>query len=70
MKGTNPLTMIECLWVSSLYLGGNLDLDNTKLLPEVLELQPSQWIRQYISYLFLVATYWSFTTPLYTISLI
>ena len=43
----------EWLWVSSLSLGGNLDLENTKLLPEVLELQPSQWLCQYISYLFL-----------------
>ena len=38
MEGTNPLTMSEWLWVSSLSLGGNLDLENTKLLPEVLEL--------------------------------
>src|SRR5712691_1660134 len=53
MEGTNPLTMLEWLWVSSLSLGGNLDLENTKLLPEVLELQPSQWLRQYISYMFL-----------------
>ena len=44
MEGTNPLTMSEWLWVSSLSLGGNLDLENTKLLPEVLELQPSQWL--------------------------
>ena len=35
------------------YLGGNLDLENTKILPEVLELQPSQWLYQYISYLIL-----------------
>ena len=53
MEGTNPLTMSECLWVPSLSLGGNLDLENTKLLPEVLELQPSQWLHQYIGYLFL-----------------
>ena len=53
MEGTNPLTMSEWLWVSSLSLGRDLDLENTKLLPEVLELQPSQWLRQYISYLFL-----------------
>ena len=53
MEGTNPLTMSEWLWVSSLFLGGNLDLENTKLLPEVLELQPRQWLHQYISYLFL-----------------
>ena len=43
----------EWLWDTSLYLGGNLDLENTKSLFEVLKLQPSQWLRQYISYLFL-----------------
>ena len=53
MEGTNPLTMSEWIWVSSLSLGGNLDLENKKSLPEVLELQPRQWLRQYISYLFL-----------------
>ena len=53
MEGTNPLTMSEWLWVSSLSLGGNLDLENTKLLHEVLKLQPSKWLHQYISYLFL-----------------
>ena len=53
MEGTNPLTMSEWLWVSSLSLGGNLDLENNKLLPEVLKLQPSQWLRQYIIYMFL-----------------
>ena len=41
MEGTNPLTMSEWLWDSSLYLGGNLDMENTKLLSEVLELHPS-----------------------------
>ena len=50
MEGTNPLTMSEWLWVSSLSLGGSLDLENTKSLSEVLELQPSQ----NISYLFLL----------------
>ena len=53
MEGTNPLTMSEWLWDSSLPLGGNLDLENTKLLLEVLKLHPIQWLRQYISYLFL-----------------
>ena len=53
MEGTNPLTMSEWLWFSSFSLGGNLDLENTKLLPEVLELHPSQWICQHIIYLFL-----------------
>ena len=67
MEGTNPLTMSEWLLVSSLSLGGNLDLENTKSLSEVLELQPSQWLRQYISYLFLRR---NFTDPLCTMSLI
>ena len=53
MEGTNPLTMLEWLWVSSFSLGGNLNLENTKLLPEVLKLYPSQWLHQYISYIFL-----------------
>ena len=53
MEGTNPLTMSEWLTDSSLSLGRNLDLENTKLLPEVLKLHPSQWLHQYISYLFL-----------------
>ena len=53
MEGYNLLTMSEWLWDSSLSLGGNLDLENTKLLPEVLKLHPSQWIHQYISYMFL-----------------
>ena len=43
----------EWLWDSSLSLGGNLYLENTKLLPELLELYPSQWLHQHISYLFL-----------------
>ena len=38
MEGTNPLTMSEWLTDSSLPLGGNFDLENTKLLPEVLKL--------------------------------
>ena len=38
MEGTNPLTMSEGLTDSSLPLGRNLDLENTKLLPEVLKL--------------------------------
>ena len=53
MEGTNPLTMSEWLWVSSFSLGGNLDLENTKLHPEVLKLHPIQWLCQHISYLFL-----------------
>ena len=53
MEGTSPLTMSEWIWVSSFSLGGNLDLENTKILPEVLKLQPSQWLCQYIGYPFL-----------------
>ena len=41
----------EWLWDSSLSLGGNLDLENTKLLPKVLELHSGQWLCQHISYL-------------------
>ena len=41
MEGTNPLTMSECLMDSSLPLGGNLDLENTKLLLEVLKIHSS-----------------------------
>ena len=53
MEGTNSLTMSEWLWVSSFSLGENLDMENTKLLPAVLKLHPSQWLCQRISYLFL-----------------
>ena len=52
MEGTNPLTMSEWLWVSLFSLRGNLDLENTELLPEVLKLHPNQWLCQHISYLF------------------
>ena len=53
MEGTNPLTMSEGLNTdTSLSLGRNLELENTKLLPEVLKLHPSQWLSQHISYLF------------------
>ena len=51
MEGTNPFTMSEWLTDSSLPFGGNLDLENTKLIPEVLKLHPSQWLHQHISYL-------------------
>ena len=51
MEGINPLTMSEWLTDSLLPLGGNLDLENTKLLLEVLKLHPNQWLLQYISYL-------------------
>ena len=54
MEGTNPLTMSEGLNIdTSLPFRRNLDLENTKLLPEVLKLHPSQWICQHISYLFI-----------------
>ena len=54
MEGTNPHTMSERLSTdTSLPLGRNLDLENTKLLPEVLKLHPSQWLSQHISYLFI-----------------
>ena len=43
----------ECILDSSLSLGGNLDLENTKLLPEVLKLHYCQWLHQHINYLFL-----------------
>ena len=52
MEGTNPITITEGLTDSSLPLGRNLDLENTKLLPEVLKLHSSQWLSQHISYLF------------------
>ena len=53
MEGTNLITMSEWLTESSLPLGGNLDLENTKLLPEVLKLHFGQWLNQHISYMFI-----------------
>ena len=53
MEGTNPLTMSKWLMDSSLPFGGNLNLQNTKLIPEVLKIHPSQWLCQHISYLFI-----------------
>ena len=38
MEGTNPLTMSESLTDSSLPLGINLNMENTKILPKVLKL--------------------------------
>ena len=38
MEATNPLNMSEWLMDSSLPLGGNLDLENTKFLPKVIKL--------------------------------
>ena len=37
---------------TSITIGGNLDLENTKILPEVLKLQFGQWICLHINYLF------------------
>ena len=52
MEGTNPLTMSEWLYVSSFPFGGNLNLENTKLLLEVFKLHSGQWLHQHINYLF------------------
>ena len=53
MEGTNPLTMSKGLSTdTSIPLRRNLGLENTKILPEVLKLHPSQWLSQHISYLF------------------
>ena len=46
-----PSTMSEGIMDSSLPLGRNLDLENTKLVPEVFKLHPSHWLSQHISYL-------------------
>ena len=43
MGGTNRLTMSEGLTDSSLPLGVNLDLENTKILPEVLKLHSNHF---------------------------
>ena len=51
MEGTNHLTMSEGLMDSSLPLGRNLNLENTKLLTEVLKLHSGKWLGQHISYL-------------------
>ena len=52
MEGNNPLTMSNRLTDSSLPFGWNLDLENTKLLPEVIKIHSSQWLSQHISYMF------------------
>ena len=51
MEGTSPPTMSEGLTKSSLPFGGNLDMENTTLLLEVLKLHFGQWLHQHISYL-------------------
>ena len=55
--GMNISTMSERLTDSSLPFGGNLDLENTKLLPEGFKLHSAQWLCQCISYLFVHPTY-------------
>ena len=53
-KIAQPLHMTyssEWLSDSSLPLGRDLDLENTKLLPEVLKLHSGEWLRQHINYL-------------------
>ena len=50
--GTHPTVTSKWLPNLSLPLGGNLDLENTKFLLELLKLHPIQ-LRQHISYLFL-----------------
>ena len=53
MEGTNPLTISEWFTDSSLPLGRNLDIENTKILPEVLKIHLSQCLSQHVSYLFI-----------------
>ena len=53
MGGTNPTTMSEGITNYSLPLGRNLDLENTKILPEVLKIHLSQCLSQHVSYLFI-----------------
>ena len=44
MEGTNPITMTKWLTDSSLPFGGKLDLEKTKLLPEVIKLHSSNFL--------------------------
>ena len=53
MEGTNSLTISEWLTNSSLPFGGNLNLENNKLVPEVVKLHSGQCLGQHISYLFI-----------------
>ena len=46
-----PATMSKRLMDSSLPLGRNLNLENTKILPEVLKLHSRQWLGQHMTYL-------------------
>ena len=52
MEGTNPLTMSEGHnMYTSLPLRRNHNLENTKILPEILKLHSSQWLGKHINYL-------------------
>ena len=51
MEGTNS-TMSERISDSLPPLRGNLDLENTKFLPEALKIHSVHWLGQHISYLF------------------
>ena len=53
MGGTNPTTMLERLRDSSLPIGRNLNLENTKILPEVPKIHSRQYLSQHISHLFI-----------------
>ena len=70
MEGTNSFTMSEWLTKSSVPFGGNLDLENTKLLPEVFKLHSGQWLSHTLAIYSSFIIYWGFTTSLCTISLI
>ena len=68
MEGTNPLTMLEWLMDSPLPFGGNLDMENTKLLPEYSNFTLANGFVNTSAIYSSVTTYWSFTTPIFTIS--
>ena len=70
MEGTIPLTMSEWLMDSSLPLGRNLNLENTKLLSEYSNFNLANDFISTSAICLFIATYWSFTAPLCTISLI
>ena len=70
MEETNPLTMTKWLWVSSLSLGGNLDLENTSFSLKYSNFSLANGFVNTLAIYSSIATYWSFTTPLCTISLI
>ena len=70
MGGTHPTTMSEGLLDSSLPLGRNLNLMNTKLLSEVFKLHSVQWLGQHIIYLLVHHNILELHCPLCTISLL